>query len=201
MKKILSFVFVLALFGSNIITPVRAHEGVDPDNDGIPGVLGVDYDIVSWEEEPKFVIPEEELSQRLGFGVSIRNMRKNLDCIYGIVDRVSGVPGLTIGMGKTISLQNSVSLSSGVSLEDLTSSIKVNLGINTTVSRTYSTQTSASLAIPHTHNGKKVVRAEITAQPIFYAFNYDVYRFGIKSSSNYVESFKSFHYSIIYYYG
>lgn len=202
-----TLIFSLVIFGGFSI-PTFANETESQNNNEeqaiqdyidstheIEGVRGVDYDIVvidTIEIDPTSE-PNHPIS-RIWSGYSIRNARHSGGGGRPIGIGKSGAPGGTITWIHSWTGSLAVNLGFGISYGEASSA----LGF--TVANSHTEGINYSFAVPHTHNGKKVSRAELRGTFNYDRYSYDVYKGKVKQGSGSVERGNNIHiFSVIHY--
>lgn len=189
MKK--TIIFGLILFLSILsMTPVMAFD--DPDNDGIPGLRGIDYDLVVMHHEkvdmPEYKQEKDNILPRLMPGYSIRTVRHNGGGSSPFSISQTGIPGGTITFSNKASITISADTSFGISAGDV--SAKVGFSI----SETYSTTLTYSYKIPSKYNGKSVKSCKVYPRAEYETYAYDFYFLEMKTGTGFSDEVTGINY-------
>jgi len=200
MKNVLNYLIITLIIISNIFIPISAKTNLDPDNDGIPGLRGVDYDIVRVYVESNStnnVYSPKEISPQIMSAYSIGNVRYLGICgpySSPVGGETFGGPGVTLTLSTSVSISASISTSLGIGYNE------ISVGLGFQVQASYTLQISGAFTVPSTYNGKTVKRVKFSAHPYSKLYSYDFMYFGIKTGSGNAEIPWGISYEYVYYY-
>lgn len=200
MKKSLTLIVISLIILSNVFIPINASNNTDPDHDGIPGVRGVNYDVVTvFVENNNFEnrFNKIEITPNALLGYSVGNVQ-----YVGICGPYSsppggeaiGVPGVTLTLSTSVTLSASVSTSFGIGVNDVSAAVGVQ------IQASYTLQISGSFTVPSKYNGRTVKSVKFSGHPYSKLYSYDFLYLGLKTGSGAAEIPWGISYNYIYFY-
>lgn len=180
--KFIMSIIITCCISFSIIPVVGIENNLDPDNDGIPGIRGIDYDIMIISKDitlPKYENDYSQPSLYAAPGYSVRNVKKWSDGSKPFALSQRGTPGGTIKFSTTATISLSADTSLGIGYNDV--SAKVGFSVSTSYSQTL----VYSYAIPSTYNGRAVATCEVKPWLDYTRYKYDFYFLEVKTGSGY----------------